>query len=332
MPRIIGVISGKGGVGKTTAVANIACALARLGKTVTVIDGNLSTSNLGLAYGLYDTKVTLNQVLRGEAYLPEAMYMHESGVWLVPASMDLNEFRGVDIKYLNRAVNQLFGFSDFVILDSAPGVGNEAIGAIAASREVIFVTTPHMPSIVNAVKSYQIAKEVGGKVLGIVMNRVKGKGYEYFRDDIEKMSKLKVLAEIPEDENVLKSANSTKPAIMSNPFSPASIAFTKLAAFLADEDYKEPTLTERFKFLITKEYHPKDVAERIEHYQKTAAGRLEALRRVRVRRKPKARKAKIKTGSNAEIPKAPKGKATHAKVPEKKGRAKPEPEKVIEKK
>lgn len=218
MTRIISVISGKGGVGKTTVVANLGAALANnFGKSVTIVDGNLSTSNLGLAYGLYNTETTLNHVLRGDAYLSEAIYIHDSGVRLIPASLDLNDFFGIEPKHLNRALSVLFGYSDFVLVDSAPGINEEAIGAIAAGKEILYVTTPHMPALVDLSKSHQISEELGGRSLGVIVNRVKDRRYEFNHREIEEMLRIPVVERIPEDENVLRSANSDLPAVLLQP-------------------------------------------------------------------------------------------------------------------
>lgn len=82
MTRIIGVISGKGGVGKTTVVANLGVILAsEFKKDVIIVDCNISTSHLALYLGMYYCPITLNQVLKGEAKIEDAMYeYHVSGL------------------------------------------------------------------------------------------------------------------------------------------------------------------------------------------------------------------------------------------------------------
>jgi septum site-determining protein MinD len=75
MTRIIGIVSGKGGVGKTTIVANLGAALASFyKKRVIIVDCNVTTSHLGLYLGMYYHPVSLNQVLRGEASMDDAIY------------------------------------------------------------------------------------------------------------------------------------------------------------------------------------------------------------------------------------------------------------------
>ena len=79
MTRIITVASGKGGVGKTTLVSNLATALANFKKSVIAVDGNLTTPNLGLHLGIPLYPVTLQDVLNGHSSLNEALYYHPAG-------------------------------------------------------------------------------------------------------------------------------------------------------------------------------------------------------------------------------------------------------------
>ncbi|MBS3051549.1 MAG: P-loop NTPase, partial [Candidatus Aenigmarchaeota archaeon] len=72
MTRIIAVVSGKGGVGKTTMVANIGTALSKLGKNVIILDANLTTPSLGMHLGVPLYPVTLHDVLKGRANIKDA--------------------------------------------------------------------------------------------------------------------------------------------------------------------------------------------------------------------------------------------------------------------
>nr|EGQ39641.1 MAG: CobQ/CobB/MinD/ParA nucleotide binding domain protein [Candidatus Nanosalinarum sp. J07AB56] len=86
--RVIGLVSGKGGVGKTSACVNLGIALSRLGNEVTLIDTDLSASNLGVYMGRYDHPVKIHEVLSGEASLQEAMFRHPTGVNALVASTE----------------------------------------------------------------------------------------------------------------------------------------------------------------------------------------------------------------------------------------------------
>ena len=91
MTRILSVVSGKGGVGKTTLVSNISASLVKAGKNVLVIDGNVTGSNLHIHLGIEatDNMITLNDVLEDKAFITQAIYRHPLGFSIIPASLSL---------------------------------------------------------------------------------------------------------------------------------------------------------------------------------------------------------------------------------------------------
>lgn len=249
MTRVISILGGKGGVGKTTLIANLAYALTELGKEVIVMDANLTTPNLGLHLGLHLAPNTLHNVLKGETSLKDAIYPHPDGFKILPASMNVNDLTGVDIGKLPEVTLNLIGKADFVIIDCAAGLGREAIGTINASEEVILITNPDLPSVADALKTLKVAQAMGKKVLGIVVNRVGRKWYELPKWEIEEIIGLPVIAEIPEDVNIPKAITLRRPLVGLNPFSPAAIEIRRLAHFLAGLPFEEPKkagIIERF--------------------------------------------------------------------------------------
>ena len=238
--RIIGIVSGKGGVGKTTLVANLGAALASsYKKRIIIVDCNVTTSHLGLYLGMYYHPISLNQVLRGEASMDDALYDYTiPGLKIIPASLSLDELKGVDIGELKYKIKDLFGKADMVFLDSAPGLGREGMATLRASDELLFITTPFVPHVIDIIKCHQIAKELGTKPLGIVLN-MSGEGrHELSSQDIEKLVELPVISIIPRDKHVLRSLASKIPVVDLNPNSPASREIRKLAAIMMGEEYK----------------------------------------------------------------------------------------------
>ena len=154
MTRTIGVISGKGGVGKTTVVANVGAALAHtFKKDVTIVDCNLTASHLSLLLGMHYYPITLNHVLRNEKSIKEAVYEHPSGMKIIPASLQLNDLIGADISKLEKSLKKLKGETEIIFLDSSPGLGKEAVSTIKASKEIIFVTKPDIMSISDVIRN-----------------------------------------------------------------------------------------------------------------------------------------------------------------------------------
>jgi septum site-determining protein MinD len=239
MTRLIILTSGKGGVGKTTLSSNLATALADFGEDVIVMDANLTTPNLGLHLGMHLTSNTIHTVLKGESKLKDAIYPHPYGFKVIPAGLGLNDLKGVDVGRLPEISLNLIGKTDYVILDCAAGLGREAISALAASDEAIIVTNPDLPSVTDALKILNIAKQANVKIIGVVINRIKGQSSEITKDDIESFLKIPVIAEIPEDSEVALSIAAKKPLVRFSPNSPAAIQIKKLAAKLSGRKYQE---------------------------------------------------------------------------------------------
>jgi septum site-determining protein MinD len=239
MTRIIGVVSGKGGVGKTTMVANVGTALAKMGKDVIVLDANLTTPSLGMHLGLPLYPVTIHDVLKGRAGIKDAIYVHESGLKIIPAGISLRDMRGVDSKDLPNALLDLLGSADIVILDASAGFGRETLAAIEASDEIIIVTNPEISAVTDALKATKIAEQLGTKVTGVILNRMTGKDHEMSKRDIMTMlDNVEVLGEIPEDIKIQKSVSTRTPVVKQFPNSDVSNRIMSIAASLVGEEFK----------------------------------------------------------------------------------------------
>jgi septum site-determining protein MinD len=238
MTRLIILTSGKGGVGKTTLSSNLAAALTDFGENVIVMDTNLTTPNLGIHLGMHLTPNTLHDVLKGYSRLKDAIYPHPYGFKVIPAGLGLNDLKGVDVGRLPEISLNLMGKADYVIMDSAAGLGREAICALSASDETIIITNPDLPSVTDALKIINIAKESNVKIIGAVLNRVKGYSFELTRNQVENFLKVPIIAEIPEDPNIALSIAAKKPLIETHPYSPAAVEIKKLAAKLSGRKYQ----------------------------------------------------------------------------------------------
>ncbi len=244
MARIISIFSAKGGVGKTAISSNLSFALAsKFRRNVALVDCNISTPHLALCLGIYHPKLTLNDYLRGEITLDQAVttstinYTIPEGMKFVPAAIELNDVIKTSPEQFKAALNDVFHDSEIVFLDAAPGLGREALLSLKVSDEVLFVATPHIPSVIDVTKSLRLVQRVGAKPLGVVLNRVRSRKYEIGRQEAEQILDLPILGVIPEDESVLKSMNSKIPVVMSDGNLPVSQAFFELAAKLVGFQY-----------------------------------------------------------------------------------------------
>jgi septum site-determining protein MinD len=232
--QVISVISGKGGVGKTTFTANLGASLAGLGKSVLVIDGNLSGANLGLHLGLSNFyPFSLNNVLRGEVSLNHAIYKHPLGFDVIPASLTDIE---VNPRRLRYALADLVEKKDFVIIDSAAGIDNEVRASIEAADKVIIVTNPEVPAVVDALRAKTLAEKNGKTLLGVVVNKAKGDKFELADKDIEEIMEMPVLANIPYSNKVRESIAMKRPVVANSPYNKASLEITKLSHMLTGQE------------------------------------------------------------------------------------------------
>lgn len=238
MTRIITVSSGKGGVGKTTLVANLSSALADYKKSVIALDANLANSNLGLHLGMHLYPKTVHDVLEGKARLKDAIYSHKNGFKVVPADISFRKTKNVKSHHYLDMLYKVLEKHDFVIIDSPPGMGPDSVAAIAAADELITITNPELPAITDALKLTMIANEHATHNLGVVVNRVKKESHEVPLEHVEKMLDLPVIGYIPEDKEVRKAIALKEPVITYNPKSPASQHIKSIAAKLIGEEHK----------------------------------------------------------------------------------------------
>ncbi|MEM7815394.1 MAG: cell division ATPase MinD [Candidatus Aenigmatarchaeota archaeon] len=240
MTRIIAVMGGKGGIGKTTLVSNLGTALVDFGCNVLAVDSNLTTPNLGIHLGIPLYPKTMHDVLKGKASITDAIYRHPSGLRIIPAGLSLDDLKGVDPRELPTALLDILGVVDIILLDASAGLGREALAALEAADELLLLTTPDLPSVTDALKASRLAQQVGAKPTGVVVNRIIGRNHEMTRQEIRGMLEQPIVAEIPEDLAVPASIAARTPVVHYKPNSAASRAIKKLAAQIAGVEWREP--------------------------------------------------------------------------------------------
>lgn len=240
MTRIIGITSGKGGVGKTTTSVNLATVLASLGRSVILVDANLSTPNVGLHLGMPLSKVTLHDVLEGSAFITEAISIHPTtGIRVVPAGLSLENILKTNYAKLEDSIVELLGYSDFIIIDCPAGLESGSRRVIDACDEVLLVTIPELPAVTDALKAKKVAEVSGTHILGTIVNRINGLNSELSTHEIEQMIETPVVVKIPEDMNVHKAIASKYPAVMYAPLSKASREWKRLGHLITGIEYIE---------------------------------------------------------------------------------------------
>jgi len=237
MTKIIVITSGKGGVGKTTTAINLGAAINYFGKDVLVIDANLSTPNVGLFLNSPEVPIDLNRVLKGKAEPFEAVYEHESGLKVMPSSLSIKELRKIKPDKIKEFKNEFKKLSDYIIMDSAAGLGQEAISVIEMADEIIVVTNPELPAITDALKTIKLAEELGKKVLGVVMTRVKKDDLEMQPSTVKEMLESQIMGMVPEHKEIRKAQHLKDAVVHTHPKGLPARAYKEIAAKILEIDY-----------------------------------------------------------------------------------------------
>lgn len=262
MARIIGIVSGKGGVGKTTLVSNLGVLLAQEGKNVAVVDANITGANLGLHYGLISYPISIHDVMKNNASVIDAVYKHPSGVDIIPASLSFEDVLETEPRNLKEGLQALN--KDIILIDAATGLDRETLNALDMCDELILVTHPELPTISDALRTKTIAKKYNKKILGIVLNRVNKKDL-LKKDNIASFFELPVIGMIPEDHIIRKSIESKTPVVFGHPEHRVSSEFRRISHYVLGKKFKAKSgLLERVaaairndvKFLV-ESYKPK---------------------------------------------------------------------------
>ncbi|MEK6906560.1 MAG: AAA family ATPase [Nanoarchaeota archaeon] len=236
MGKVIGIVSLKGGVGKTSVVSSLGAAIADLGKKVLLVDGNLSAPNLGLHFNIVNPEATLHHVFDRSVNIRKTIHELEK-FDLIPASLS---YKGnINPLKLKDNISQLKREYDIILIDSSPTLNDETLAVMLASDAVIVVTTPDIPTLSTTIKAIKLAKQRGTPIYGLILNKIHNKDFELSIGDIERTSNVPVLAIIPHDVNVLRSLSEFKPYSTYKPKSDGSIEFKKLASTLLGERYSQ---------------------------------------------------------------------------------------------
>lgn len=224
MGKVIGVMSFKGGVGKSISSLNIGAGLVKLGKKVLVVDGNFLSPNLHLYLGLLNPKNTLKDVVVKGIDPHNAIYEHKSGINLLPCSF----YKDVDLAGFGKMIKDLREGYDYIIVDSGPSYTEEVIAILAVSDELIFIATPDYPTLAATVRLTKFTKYKNVKILGVVLNRVRKKRFEIGWRDVEKTIGVDVIGEIREDVKMMKAVKNFT-VVVGAKWSSSGKGFLKLA-------------------------------------------------------------------------------------------------------
>ena len=233
MTKFIAVISGKGGVGKTTTALNIAKGLSNVGSRVLVVDGNVNTPHVALQLGIMNPENTLNNFLKRKSSMKSAITEHSSGVDMVLSSPSFTESKTVPLKRIDKIFRHLDGSYDVVIIDCPAGLGFEVSSILKYTDEAIIVTNPQLPSVVDAVKASDLAKSESNFVVGLVLNMTKHSRHELSAAQVEEMVGLPIVGNVPHDKKIRKAQHHHELSSDIYPRAKSSKQFQKIAEFMS---------------------------------------------------------------------------------------------------
>ncbi|MCK5683953.1 MinD/ParA family protein [bacterium] len=177
-PRIIAVTSGKGGVGKSHFVVNLAINLQKYGKKVLIIDADLGLANIDVLLGVRP-KFNMYHVMKGARELKDIVYNCEeyNGVKLIAGASGIQEIADLDESHVSdflSGFDDLEGEADYILVDTGAGITKNVVSFLLSAENIIVVTTPEPTALTDA---YGIIKVVGQHTnnesnIGLVINRV----------------------------------------------------------------------------------------------------------------------------------------------------------------
>jgi septum site-determining protein MinD len=238
---VITITSGKGGVGKTTATANLGVALAMLGRRVVAVDADIGLRNLDVVMGLENRIVyDLVDAVEGHCRLRQALIRDKrlSELFLLPAAQTRDK-TAVSPEQMIELCDQLRPDFDFVLIDSPAGIERGYRNAVAPADRIIIITTPEVSAVRDADRIVGLV-EAGEKARPLlVINRLNldmvRRGQMLSTEDVVELLAIDLLGIIPEDKEVIIATNRGTPVVLDGR-APSGQAFRNIAGRLLGRD------------------------------------------------------------------------------------------------
>lgn len=239
--QVVTITSGKGGVGKTTATANLGVALARRGQRVACIDADIGLRNLDVVMGLENRIVfDLVDVIEGRAKLRQALIKDKRlpELQLLPAAQKRDK-TAVSDKQMVKLCEELKREFDFVLVDSPAGIESGFKYSVAPADQVLLVVTPEVSSVRDADRVIGLVEAQEKAAPKLIINRMRPamvkRGDMLATADVLEILSIELVGIVPEDEAIIMSTNKGHPVALED-HSPSGGAFTRIAQRLLGED------------------------------------------------------------------------------------------------
>ena len=247
MSEVIVITSGKGGVGKTTTVANIGTTLAMLGKKTAVVDTDIGLRNLDVVLGLENRIVyNLVDVINGNCRLKQALIKDKRnpGLFLLPAAQTKDK-SAVSPEQMIKLVEELKEDFEYILLDCPAGIEQGFKNAIAAADKAIVVTTPEVSAIRDADRIIGLLEANHIRDIQLIINRLRPdmitRGDMMSVEDVTEILAVDLLGTILDDEQIVISTNQGEP--LSGKNSQAETEYRNIGKRLCGEEVPFMELT-----------------------------------------------------------------------------------------
>lgn len=242
--RTLSVSSGKGGVGKTTIVCNLAVELAKLGRKVLILDGDLGMANVDILFGRR-AGLTIDHVIKESCALEEVIFPLSPSISLIPGGSGiygLTRMSQFDRQRILDQVNNLENKYDDLIIDTAPGIDENVLYLSSAAQEILVVVSPDPASLTDA---YALIKVLNQRYresrFSILANMVRDEQegqfvYAKLADVAARFLcvSLEYRGFIPNDLNLRQANRRSHLIVETQPSSPSARAIRDLAQNLSD--------------------------------------------------------------------------------------------------
>ena len=256
--QILSITSGKGGVGKTSLLCNIAARFGQMGKQVLLIDADLGLANVDILMGI-SPKATLEQLFTGEKTLDEILLPGPPGVTVLPSGSGVKELTHLSDEQVLQLMNALEALDrkfDVLLIDTGAGIGKNVLEFNAAAQDVLVVANPEPTSITDAYAIIKILfRDHGVKTFKLIVNSVKSRKaaldvYRHITTVADKYlpgANIEFLGHVMFDENVSLAIIERKLLVESRPDSAAAQCVASIVERLVEEAGTRP-LTGNMQF------------------------------------------------------------------------------------
>ncbi|MFT5698017.1 MAG: flagellar biosynthesis protein FlhG [Desulforhopalus sp.] len=246
--NVYSITSGKGGVGKTAVVANLAYNLASMGKRILILDADLGLANIDVVFGL-SPLYNLNHFFSGERELQEILVEGPHGIQILPAGSGVQNFTKLDARQKMRLLDGLDAMHnhfDFVLIDTEAGISENVTYFNTAAQEILVVTTPEPTAITDAYALMKLlSTQYHEKKFNLIVNQIRNED-----DALDVYRKLTMVANryldisidylgsIPEDRQMIDAIRKQRVISEIFPLSKTTQAFHELASRICSEPPK----------------------------------------------------------------------------------------------